>query len=105
MLYNGADCGIFNNDKLLTNITKSQTTAKINGRGGTITTNLIGTYRQRHTVFYHPDVLVNIISHSHEVDNGATIIYNTNEDYFTLLYEEDAYSIDFSRYGGLYCHE
>jgi len=55
-------------------------TATINGIGGNLTTNVIGTFHNRHDVYYHPDAVANILSQSAEKDNGATIHYDNDKD-------------------------
>ena len=51
----GANCGIFKNINILENIRISNEKATINGIGGNLTTNVIGTFNDRHDVYYHPD--------------------------------------------------
>ena len=100
----GANCGIFKNINILNNIRISNETATINGIGGVLTTNVIGTFNNKHDVFYHPDAVANILSQSAERDNGATISYDNDKDEFVMSFENENYaSLTFRRVGGLYC--
>ena len=101
----GANCGIFKNRNILTDIRISNETATINGIGGNLTTNVIGTFNNRHDVYYHPDAVANILSHSAEKDNGATISYDNDKDEYAMTFEDDDTYIPltFQRVGGLYC--
>jgi hypothetical protein len=101
----GANCGIFKNLDILSNIQITNETATINGIGGNLTTNVIGTFHNKHDVFYHPDAVANILSQSAEKDNGATIVYDNDNDEYIMSFENDeTYTpLTFSRVGGLYC--
>ena len=101
----GANCGIFKNINILENIRISNEKATINGIGGNLTTNVIGTFNDRHDVYYHPDAVANILSQSAEKDNGATISYNNEKDEYTMTFEDDDtyVPLTFQRVGGLYC--
>ena len=101
----GANCGIFKNINILKNIRLSNETATINGIGGNLTTNVIGTFHNKHDVYYHPDAVANILSQSAEKDNGATINYDNNKDEYSMSFDEDTTYIPltFIRVGGLYC--
>ncbi len=101
----GANCGIFKNINILENIRISNEKATINGIGGNLTTNVIGTFNGRHDVYYHPDAVANILSQSAEKDNGATISYNNEKDEYIMTFEDDDtyVPLTFQRVGGLYC--
>ena len=101
----GANCGIFKNKNILKDIRISNETATINGIGGTLTTNVIGTFNNKHDVYYHPDAVANILSQSAEKDNGATISYDNDKDEYIMSFEDDDTYIPltFQRVGGLYC--
>ena len=81
----GANCGIFKNINILNDIRISNETATINGIGGNLTTNVIGTFHNKHDVYYHPDAVANILSQSAEKDNGATITYDNDIDEYLLF--------------------
>ena len=101
----GANCGIFKNINILKDIRISNETATINGIGGNLTTNVIGTFNNKHDVYYHPDAVANILSQSAEKDNGATITYDNHRDEYQMSFEDDDTYIPltFQRVGGLYC--
>jgi len=101
----GANCGIFKNINILKNIRLTNDTATINGIGGNLTTNIMGTFHNKHDVYYHPDAVANILSQSAEKDNGATIEYNNSTDQYVMSfdYDEQYIPLTFSRVGGLYC--
>jgi hypothetical protein len=101
----GANCGIFKNINILKDIRISTETVTINGIGGNLTTNVIGTFHNKHDVYYHPDAVANIISQSAEKDNGATITYDDDRDEYTMSFANDDTYIPhrFTRVGGLYC--
>ena len=101
----GANCGIFKNISILKDIQISNETATINGIGGNLTTNVIGTFHNKHDVYYHPDAVANILSQSAEKDNGATITYDDDRDEYTMSFaDDDTYiPLTFIRVGGLYC--
>ena len=101
----GANCGIFKNINILENIRISNEKATINGIGGNLTTNVIGTFNDRHDVYYHPDAVANILSQSAEKDNGAPISYKNEKDEYTMTFEDDDtyVPLTFQRVGGLYC--
>jgi len=101
----GANCGIFKNINILKNIRLTNETATINGIGGNLTTNVIGTFHNKHDVFYHPDAVANILSQSAEKDNGATIEYDNDNDEYIMSFEDDDQYMPllFNRVGGLYC--
>jgi hypothetical protein len=101
----GANCGIFKNINILKDIRISNETATINGIGGNLTTNVIGTFNNKHDVYYHPDAVANILSQSAEKDNGATITYdNCLDEYIMSFDNDDTYiPLTFQRVGGLYC--
>lgn len=105
LLDSGANCGIFNNINLLTDIQESIYTATINGIGGCLTTNLRGVYNGDRKVFYHPDAIANILSQSEEKDNGAHIVYDNNNDSYTVTYPKSSRVLVFERVGGLYCYD
>ena len=105
LLDNGANCGIFNNINLLTDIQESIYTATINGIGGCLTTNLRGVYNGDRKVFYHPDAIANILSQSEEKDNGAHIVYDNNNDSYTVTYPKSSRVLVFERVGGLYSYD
>jgi hypothetical protein len=95
-------------DRLLAaveNIRISNEKATINGKGGNLTSNVIGTFNDRHDVYYHPDAVANILSQSAEKDNGATISYDNEKDEYTMTFEDDDtyVPLTFQRAGGLYC--
>ena len=104
MLDSGANCGIFNNSDLLTNIRNTDIQATINGIGGQLTTNVVGTFNKKSDVFYHPEAIANLLSQSQEKDNGAKILYNNKHDAYLLSYEHKD-NILFTRTGGFYCHD
>lgn len=66
---------------------------------------MIGTFHNKHEVYYHPDAVANILSQSAEKDNGATIEYNNDSDEYTMSfgYDDTYIPLTFSRVGGLYC--
>ena len=101
----GANCGIFKNINILKDIRISNETATINGIGGNLTTNVIGTFHNKHDVYYHPDAVANILSQSAEKDNGATIHYDNDKEEYSMSFDNDATYIPltFIRVGGLYC--
>ena len=101
----GANCGIFKNINILKDIRISTETVTINGIGGNLTTNVIGTFHNKHDVYYHPDAVANILSQSAEKDNGATITYDDDRDEYTMSFADDNTYIPltFIRVGGLYC--
>ncbi len=101
----GANCGIFKNINILKDIRISTETVTINGIGGNLTTNVIGTFHNKHDVYYHPDAVANILSQSAEKDNGATITYDDDRDEYTMSFaDDDTYiPLTFTRVGGLYC--
>ena len=101
----GANCGIFKNINILKDIRISTETVTINGIGGNLTTNVIGTFHNKHDVYYHPDAVANILSQSAEKDNGATITYDDDRDEYTMSFaNDDTYiPLRFIRVGGLYC--
>ena len=100
----GANCGIFRNINLLDNVRISDTTATIHGIGGDIETNLIGTFLNKHHVYYHRDAVANIISQSAEKDNGAHIEYDNDADQYIMSFNDAEYiPLIFERVGGLYC--
>ena len=96
----GANCGIFENIRI------SNEKATINGIGGNnlLTTNVIGTFNDRHDVYYHPNAVASILSQSAEKDNGATISYDNEKDEYTMTFEDDDTYVPlrFQRVGGLY---
>ena len=98
----GANCGIFKNINILKDIRISTETVTINGIGGNLTTNVIGTFHNKHDVYYHPDAVANILSQSAEKDNGATITYDDNRDKYTMSFaDDDTYiPLTFTRVGG-----
>ena len=101
----GANCGIFKNLNLLENVHITDTTATIHGIGGDIETNIMGTFLNRHHVYYHPDAVANILSQSAEKDNGAIIEYDNDADQYILSFTDDHTYVPliFNRVGGLYC--
>lgn len=80
----GANCGIFKNLNLLDNVRITDTTATIHGIGEDIETNIMGTFLDRHHVYYHPDAVANILSLSEEKYNGAIIDYDNDTDQYIL---------------------
>jgi hypothetical protein len=98
----GANCGIFKNINILKDIRISTETVTINGIGGNLTTNVIGTFHNKHDVYYHPDAVANILSQSAEKDNGATITYDDDRDEYTMSFaDDDTYiPLTFTRVGG-----
>ncbi len=85
----GANCGIFNNLNLLENVRITDTIATIHGFGGDIERNIMGTFFNRHHVYYHPDAVANILSQSAEKDNGAIIDYDNDTDQYILSFNDD----------------
>ena len=66
---------------------------------------MIGTFHNKHDVYYHPDAVANILSQSAEKDNGATIHYDNDKDEYSMSFDNDATYIPltFIRVRGLYC--
>lgn len=81
----GANCSIFKNKNLLSNLRESDTIASISGIGGELETNQIGLYLDKYEVFYHPEAVGNILSQLCPDED--------DEDYFIV----------FRRAEGLYC--
>ena len=86
MLDSGANCGIFKNAQLLTNLKETDCTVTISGIGGKLTTNIVGMFNGTSEVFYHAEAIANILSQSQERDNGATITYNSEQDNYAVSY-------------------
>ncbi len=55
----GANCEILKNINILKDIRISNETATIKGIGGNVTTNVIGTFHNKHDVYYHPEAVAN----------------------------------------------
>lgn len=104
MLDSGANCGIFNNAQLLSDMHDTEHTAVINGIGGKLTTNTVGVFNGTSEVFFHPDAIANILSQSQEYDNGALISYESESDNYTVEYA-GFNTLLFERVGGLYCFD
>ena len=105
MLDSGANCGIFKNAQLLTNMHETDCQAIISGIGGKLTTNVVGVFNGTSTVFFHPEAIANILSQSsQEHDKGTSITYHDKQEEYTVQHEEcDA--LLFARLGGLYCYD
>jgi Reverse transcriptase (RNA-dependent DNA polymerase) len=104
MLDSGANCGIFMNKNLLTNLRTIESHATINGVSGQIITNVVGIFNNMSEVYYHPHAIANILSQSQEKDNGARVTYDDDHDIYSVCYEERE-PIVFERIGGLYCFD
>ena len=104
MLDSGANCGIFKNAQLLTNLKETDCTVTISGIGGKLTTNIVGIFNGTSEVFYHAEAIANILSQSQERDNGATIIYNSEQDNYAVSYA-GYNTLLFQRVGGLYFYD
>ena len=90
----GANCGIlFKNLTLLETVRITDTTATIHGIGEDIETNIVGTFLNRHHVYYHPDAVENILSQTSEKDNGATIYYDNDADQYNLSFNNDHFYV------------
>ena len=87
MLDSGANCGIFKNAQLLSNLHEIESTATISGIGGKLTTNVVGIFNGTSEVFYHPEAIANILSQSQEHDDGATINYHNKQDEYTVQHD------------------
>jgi predicted chitinase len=59
MLDSGANCGIFRNAQLLTNLRETDCSATISGIGGKLTTNTVGVFNGTSEVFFHPEAIAN----------------------------------------------
>ena len=104
MLDSGANCGIFRNAQLLTNLRETDCSATISGIGGKLTTNTVGVFNSTGEVFFYPEAIANILSQSQEHDEGASIIYLNKRDQFTVQHEGSD-TLLFERVGGLYCFD
>ena len=104
MLDSGANCGIFRNAQLLTNLRETDCSATISGIGGKLTTNTVGVFNGTSEVFFHPEAIANILSQSQEHDEGASIIYLNEQDQYTVQHE-GCDTLLFERVGGLYCFD
>ena len=104
MLDSGANCGIFKNAQLLTNMRETDCQATISGIGGKLTTNVVGTFNGTSEVFFHPEAIANILSQSQEHDEGATINYHDKQDEYTVQHD-GCDTLLFERVGGLYCYD
>ena len=104
MLDSGANCGIFKNAQLLTNMHETDSQAIISGIGGKLSTNVVGVFNGTSTVFFHPEAIANILSQSQEHDEGASITYHDKQDEYTVQHE-GCDTLLFERVGGLYCYD
>ncbi len=104
MLDSGANCGIFKNAQLLTDLHETDCSATISGIGGKLTTNTVGVFNGTSEVFFHPEAIANILSQSQEHDEGASIIYLNKQDQYTVQHE-GCDTLLFERVGGLYCFD
>jgi hypothetical protein len=104
MLDSGANCGIFKNAQLLTNMHETDCQAIISGIGGKLSTNVVGVFNGTSTVFFHPEAIANILSQSQEHDEGASITYHDKQDEYTVQHE-GCDTLLFERVGGLYCYD
>jgi len=104
MLDSGANCGIFKNAQLLTNMHETDCQAIISGIGGKLTTNVVGVFNGTSTVFFHPEAIANILSQSQEHDEGASITYHNKQDEYTVQHK-GCDTLLFERVGGLYCYD
>jgi hypothetical protein len=104
MLDSGANCGIFRNAQLLTNLHETDCSATIRGIGGKLTTNTVSVFNSTSEVFFHPEAIANILSQSQEHDEGASIIYLNEQDQYTVQHEGYD-TLLFERVGGLYCFD
>jgi hypothetical protein len=104
MLDSGANCGIFKNAQLLTNMHETDCQAIISGIGGKLSTNVVGVFNGTSTVFFHPEAIANILSQSQEHDIGASITYHDKQDEYTVQHE-GCDTLLFERVGGLYCYD
>ena len=104
MLDSGANCGIFKNAQLLTNMHETDCQAIISGIGGKLSTNVVGVFNGTSTVFFHPEAIANILSQSQEHDIGASITYHDKQDEYAVQHE-GCDTLLFERVGGLYCYD
>ena len=86
LLDNEASLNIFNNKDLLTGIRKPEHSIKVSGiqTGGGVTVDSEGDFGEFGTVYYSGDASANVLSFASQVDAGATIRYEHEEDCFTL---------------------
>jgi hypothetical protein len=57
MLGSGANCGIFRNAQLLTNLRETGYSATVSGIEGKLTTNSVGVFNGTSEVFFHPEAI------------------------------------------------
>ena len=99
LLDNEASLNIFSNKNLLTRIRKSEQSIKVGGiqAGGGVTVDSEGEFGEFGTVFYSGDASANVLSFVSQVDAGAIICYDHEEDVLTLQPRDSSNVYKFGR--------
>ena len=100
LLDNQSSTDIFKDENILKNIQKVNKTLMLHTSGGTIKTNMMGTYKGYGDVWYHPKALTNMISFGNAKNNGFKVNYDDVNDRFTIA--KDARQLSFNRRENIY---
>ena len=99
LLDNEASLNIFNNKSLLTRIRKSEHSIKVSGiqAGGGVTVGSEEEFGEFGTVFHSGDASANVLSFTSQMDAGAMIRYDHEEDLFMLQPKDSSNVYKFGR--------